>query len=117
MKIRSGFVSNSSSSSFIISKKHLTKEQIWAIKNHGKVGKWFEVLINEEDERDDDEYLDQYCDDEWRIEEKEDTIEGYTVMDNFNMGWFLREIGAEYAEINGENATYIYEKWYGGPYE
>lgn len=34
MKIRSGFVSNSSSSSFIVQKKYLSQEQICKIENH-----------------------------------------------------------------------------------
>lgn len=34
MKTRSDYVTNSSSSSFIISKKYLDEEQVEAIKNH-----------------------------------------------------------------------------------
>lgn len=34
MKSRNRFVTNSSSSSFIVNKKHLTKLQIKSIKNH-----------------------------------------------------------------------------------
>ena len=37
MKIRNGFVSNSSSSSFIINKENLTPNQIERIKNHIEV--------------------------------------------------------------------------------
>lgn len=37
MKIRTGFVSNSSSSSFLIYKKGLTEDQHYAIKNHIEV--------------------------------------------------------------------------------
>ena len=35
MKIRQGFVSNSSSSSFVINKINLSEKQIEQIKNHG----------------------------------------------------------------------------------
>lgn len=38
MKVRRGFVTNSSSSSFIIAKKYLTKNQILAIRNHKLLG-------------------------------------------------------------------------------
>jgi len=46
MKIRSGFVSNSSSSSYIIQKKNLTDEQIDMIHNH--VDYCYELLAKEE---------------------------------------------------------------------
>lgn len=39
MKVRVDFVTNSSSSSFVISKKHLDEEQILAIKQHISLGK------------------------------------------------------------------------------
>lgn len=43
MKLRIGFVTNSSSSSFTIAKSDLTDDQIEKIKNHIKVAKELEM--------------------------------------------------------------------------
>ena len=67
MKIRCGFVSNSSSSSFVIKKHYLSQQQINGIKNHATCGI---------------EYADK---DYWDITETEDEIQGSTFMDNFNI--------------------------------
>jgi len=67
MKIRCGFVSNSSSSSFVIKKHFLSQQQIDGIKNHATCGI---------------EYVD---DGYWEITETEDEIKGSTFMDNFNI--------------------------------
>lgn len=77
MKTRSDYVTNSSSSSFIISKKYLDEEQAEAIKNH-------RVLAERLG-------LDSF-DDPWDIEENDDYITGYTCMDNFDMYEFLEKI-------------------------
>jgi len=67
MKIRCGFVSNSSSSSFVIKKHYLSQQQIDGIKNHATCGI-------------------EYADDGyWEITETEDEIKGNTFMDNFNI--------------------------------
>lgn len=77
MKVRTDFVTNSSSSSFIIAKKHLDKDQIEAIRRHGELG----------------EKMGLDCSDEpWHISEDEDFITGYTDMDNFDMERFLTDI-------------------------
>lgn len=85
MKIRSGFVSNSSSSSFILKKKDLTKWQICAIKYHLEFGKLLGV-----------EYSNDECD-RWEtfgIKNKDcKTIRLSTSMTNFNMRYFLKIIG------------------------
>ena len=67
MKIRYGFVSNSSSSSFVIKKQYLSQRQIEGIKNHATCGI---------------EYANT-C--PWKIIETESEIKGSTFMDNFNI--------------------------------
>lgn len=79
MKIRNDFVTNSSSSSFIISKKHLDEDQIEAIREHAELGKALGMWKN--------------WSFEWDINENEDFISGYTSMDNFSMYNFFEEIG------------------------
>lgn len=71
MKIRKDFVTNSSSSSFIISKKCLTEEQLEAIRNHSKIGERLGLECAEE---------------AWSIEENDISIWGYTWIDNFDIG-------------------------------
>lgn len=78
MKIRTGFVSNSSSSSFAIAKKSLTSKQLDQIRNHPEVAA--EMGMSSSDER-------------WDIQETDDIIGGSTWMDNFSMNQFLQKIG------------------------
>lgn len=80
MKIRTGFVSNSSSSSFVINKNYLSAEQIVLIKNHSEEGLKFDI---------------PWAEDAWFIEETENYIKGNTFMDNFDMRRFLERIGVD----------------------
>lgn len=82
MKIRNGFVSNSSSSSFAIKKSDLTERQILDIFDH------YELATN---------YFNNYVNksDEWVIKESEEYIIGETYMDNFDMHSFLQDIGID----------------------
>jgi len=90
MKLRNGFVSNSSSASFAITKGDLTPLQLDMIRN----GEAFLEIM--EDSR----YLDFYHPgDYWRIEEVEDKIIGRTIMDNFDMRSYLTYIGVESANV------------------
>lgn len=91
MKIREGFVSNSSSSSFIISKRKLSALQIAALYNHIQIGKDLGI---------------EYCDpdDAWSIDEDEDTIRLSTSMDNFDMDDFLAKIEATGAVMEREHS-------------
>jgi len=72
MKIRKGFVSNSSSSSFSIEKEDLTQSQIYMLLGY-------------------DGFKDNS--DGWVIEEYEDLITGWTHMDNGYIHEFMEFIG------------------------
>lgn len=81
MKTRNGFISNSSSGSFIINKNCLSDLQIDNIKNHA-TSLYFKRNSNH-----------KY--DAWNISEDEFCIYGRTSMDNFDMWEFLRVIGVD----------------------
>ena len=85
MKIREGFVSNSSSSSFIINKCNITDAQLQKIREHSYWGEIYKI---------------PYTNEEWEIKETENTISGYTTMDNFDMDYFLTIIGVFKHVIN-----------------
>ena len=84
MKIRNGYVSNSSSSSFVVIKDSLTNEQKNMIYDYQYYAEFFKTI--------DDTCIDkfEYCDtDPWRIVDYNDFIFGETSMDNFSMQDFL----------------------------
>lgn len=86
MKVRKDFVTNSSSSSFIISKRCLDEDQIEAIREHSSLGKKLGL---------------ECFDEPWDISENNDYITGYTWMDNFDMNEFFDKI-----EVNGRNVNW-----------
>jgi len=91
MKIRYGFVSNSSSSSFVIKKHYLSQQQIDGIKNHATCGI-------------------EYADDGyWEIIESENAIEGFTIMDNFNLiAYMNNKLG-----VRKEHIKFDERDWHG----
>ncbi len=70
MKVRSGFVSNSSSASFIIDKRYITTDQIEKIKEFNNSKK---------------------CWDYWSISEDDEFLRGYTTMDNDYLYEWIKE--------------------------
>lgn len=89
MKIRNGFVSNSSSSSFVIDKTKLNALQILAIRDHINIGRQLGMKYARDE-------------DAWDVTEKDFTINLYTFMDNFSMSEFLEKISASHAIQDGE---------------
>lgn len=79
MKIRNGFVSNSSSSSFMISLEDIDEYQILMTKKHSEIAK----IVGGYDYEDGDA---------WDIEEEGGNLIGKTNMDCFDMWHFLKFI-------------------------
>jgi hypothetical protein len=87
-KIRNGFISNSSSSSFIISKEGLTDKQINAIMNHTRytqnqkrknIKNWARIQFSGDENM-------------WKVIFENDKIKMHTLMDSFDMESFLELI-------------------------
>jgi hypothetical protein len=92
MKIRKGFVSHSSSTSVIVSKRVLSEEQIVAIRDHIKYSSKNFPQIGWAD-------ADQY----WNIDETDEQMRLYTCMDNFDMHEFLLALGIKDDNLNQED--------------
>lgn len=114
MKVRNGFVSNSSSSSFVIKKKYLTDEQIGQIKNYHKEalrlveeGKARDSIRWDDPRNQDDSFMELpdfgYLDNDWWINETDTNIEGSCVIDNFSMMSFLHAIGVDTSKVDYED--------------
>lgn len=80
MKVRNDFVTNSSSSSFIISKRNLTEQQMLAIRYHSELGRALKLGCAE-------------C--AWQIKENDFYIAGSTYLDNYCIEDLFEIIGIQ----------------------
>ncbi len=87
MKIKIDFITNSSSASFMILRKHLSETQILLIKEHIEVAKALDTLDGSD--YDDNDIYNKRWYDEWQITDNGTAIQGSTSMDNFSMREFL----------------------------
>lgn len=90
MKVRNGFVSNSSSSSFIIRMKDLSGSDIDAIMNHIQYAK----------EHEDIGFGCTYEDDAWRVWIEDGCLCGSTSMNNFSMYRLFEHLNIPDDKIN-----------------
>ena len=97
MKVRTGFVSNSSSSSFIIPRRLLSNEQVELIENH------MSVLNRRVKDKSKRLYTES---DEWNITVNDHHVRGYTMMDNFPMFSYLVDVvGVDPDSISSGDGT------------
>ena len=86
MKIRDGFVSNSSSSSFVISRNDLSATQLYQLIHHEELASSFGL----------------HCDpmDAWYVDDDlANIVKGSTHMDNFSMVEFFNYIGIDIDKV------------------
>ena len=105
MKIRTGFVSNSSSASFVIKKKDLTAEQADSIVNYREVARKMGGYGKPTGDLDKDDGIYGWIDDFWQIEVTTDEVKGYTSMTNFSMRAFLEDLGVPYNKIEYDDSN------------
>lgn len=92
MKVRTGFVSNSSSSSFVILLDRVTGKQVKQIQAHQIKGEKMGIPFADSDP--------------WTIEVTDSVVRGWTFMDNFDMREFLQRIGVPDADIVWDDDHY-----------
>lgn len=111
MKTRIGFVSNSSSSSFIIQKKNLTKRQMDMIRNHYEEGYELQKINGENNKYVLEEYYPDEAD-KWILREDDKTITVATSMTNFDIEMFLNDIGLKEGINFIEGGEFLIWDWW-----
>lgn len=97
MKIRNGFVSNSSSSSFIIVREALSNKDEDMVINYEDWIKFFIKTHNSDNNLEDK--FEYYDTDPWNIKVHDDYIFGETSMDNFNISSYFNFINIDKSYI------------------
>lgn len=117
MKVRNGFVSNSSASSFVLDKKNLTKLQLLMINDHIAFGKYLNFLYRKAPRHIPrmmgEFYADDY--DKWKLTDLGDKIYGSTWMDNFDISEFFLIIGVsedDFLVAEADSMQYWKDKGY-----
>ena len=107
MKVRTSFVSNSSSCSFIVSRSDITEEQLDKIINYYDVAiemiSVMEPIEGSQDMYPDIGFIDSY----WTIYTTKTRVVGDTNMDNFDMLGFLKLIGVDKTKIKEGDGYYF----------
>lgn len=95
MKYRTHFVSNSSTSSFMIPLDKITRKQIKQIISHKIKCRHHGMSCRENEE--------------WEITETDEVLMGRTWMDNFDMQYFINEVGVNMNDVKwGEWGDFIW---------
>lgn len=83
MKIRTGFVSNSSSASFVLQKSKMTELQVWQVMGYKHTAERLNVPMG----------------DQWDIQDDGEFLRGSTSMDNDDMDALFKAINLNFAAI------------------
>jgi hypothetical protein len=105
MKIRSGFVSNSSASSFIILLENMTNNQKQMIYDHINIGKEIDDKLKANGKPPLYEYYE-----DWNVVEDEIALSVSTSMTNFDLHGFIeKEVGIKSDKFIFQDDNYFYE--------
>jgi len=96
MKIQYDFITNSSCASFVIPRKFLSDHQVEQILNHIEESGQYIVHRGPQTQ------IYNLQEDAWQITVTDKEVIGDTSMDNFDMTWFLSQIGVEDEHIDYE---------------